>query len=105
MGMRNIKMATNPSKWVDITDIVLIHHIERCRQFFPVFLLALWVRIVCMKAIPHFNMADKYYIRDINSLIGAFCANQYYASLFKCVIIFAKNKKFIKLFIFNLGGF
>ena len=69
--------------WVSVIlrkSTVLIRHIEmRCR-FFLVFLLVLWVHFACMKAIPHFNLAD------INSIRWGCCANQNCASLFNMMV-------------------
>jgi len=56
-----LKIRNSLSEWYDIEETYLY-------AILPVFLLVLWVHIAHMKALPHTNMADKYYFRDIISL-------------------------------------
>jgi len=84
-GMRNIDIHNSPSEWYDITGKYL-------SAILPVILFVLWGHIAQVKAIPHFNMADKCYFHDINTLKRAFCEFQYCGSLEKCGRIFAEQK-------------
>ena len=80
VGMCNIDLRNSVPELDDIADKVLIRHIELRCQFFLFFL----DHFERMKDIPLFNMADKYYISNINLLKAANWAFQHCESLLKC---------------------
>ena len=85
VGMSNIEMRNSPSELYYITEKYLF-------AILPVFLMVLWGPMAHMKAIPHFNMVDKCYFRDINTHRGACCTFQYCESVLKCGRIFEEQK-------------